>query len=82
MSVSLLFRWKRQLEAAEGRDNGKVAARALMNQRLRELELQLDALKSENTLLREALERSVREGRAPVLPPRPSLDDLRTNGRA
>lgn len=82
LSVSLLFRWKRQLEAAAGKDGGRLAARALLNHRLRELETQVDSLKAENALLRDTLERSRREGRAPALPGRLGAEELRPDGRA
>ncbi len=79
LSVSLLFRWKRQLEALQG--TGRLSPRAALIQRLAELELQLDAVKAENTLLRDTLERSRREGRVLAVPAR-SAEDLRANGRA
>lgn len=80
LSVSLLFRWKRQLETLQGA-SGRLSPRAALTQRLAELELQLDAVKAENALLRDTLERSRREGRVLAVPAR-SAEELRANGRA
>lgn len=84
LSVSLLFRWKRQLDQEIAAAKAGTSAVGKLRARLAQLEVQLQGLSSENDLLREALERGRREGRVPAVPAR--LADLpekiRPDGRA
>lgn len=84
LSVSLLFRWKRQLDQEAAAAKAGTSAVGKLRSRLGQLELQLAALVGENDALRDALERGRREGRVPTLPTRPNdlSDQTRTNGRA
>lgn len=79
LSVSLLFRWKRQLDQEAAAARAGTSAVGKLRARLALLEQEIQSLKRDNGLLRETLERGGRAASIPTLLP---ADGLRPDGRA
>ena len=79
LSVSLLFRWKRQLDQEAAAARAGTSAVGKLRARLAQMEQELQSLKRDNVALRESLERG---GRASSLPSLSSSDVSRPGGRA
>lgn len=82
LSVSLLFRWRRQLASPERSGKQLTSSHSPIGMRARDLERQVEALQAENALLREAVDRALREARTNVAAPARLGDGLRPDGRA
>lgn len=84
LSVSLLFRWKRQIDQESAAAKAGTSAVGKLRTRMSQLELQIKSLAAENELLRETLERGRREGRVPTIPARKTdlPEQTRPDGRA
>lgn len=79
LSVSLLFRWKRQLDQEAAAARAGTSAVGKLRARLVLLEQEIQSLKRDNGALRESLERGGRSASIPSLLP---SDVSRPDGRA